>query len=392
MSARPVIGEHPLTGPLTLLFAFACGAIAANLYYTQPLLALLAHTFGRRESDVGLLVTLTQIGYATGLALIVPLGDRLDRRRLICGLMALSVLALMASALSANFLMLAVLSIAVGLASCTAQLLVPLAATMADDATRGKAVGTVMSGLLLGILLARTVSGLIADLAGWRAVFVFASALSLLLCALLAWKLPHDRHRGPLAYGALMRSVLQLFAEQPVLRQRSLYGAFGFAAFSLFWTALSFLLRAPPYSLSESAIGAFGLIGAAGALAANAAGRLADGGRAALATRVFAALILLSFVSLWIGVHSMTALIVGVIVLDIGVQGLQITNQSVIYALDPQARSRITTVYLTSYFIGGALGSTAAGLAFAAGGWPGVCIVGLIIGAILCGLTLRQRR
>jgi len=382
---------------MTLLFAAACGIVIANIYYSQPLLAVIAQTFGHSAASLGFLVTMTQLGYACGLLMIVPLGDVLDRRTLIITLLLCSVLALFAVAASPTFPLFAVASMLLGLSTCSAQLLVPFAASLADVKERGRVVGVVMSGLLLGILLARTVSGLIAQIAGWRAVYVIAALVVLLLTGLLARALPKDRRNIPVAYGALMRSLLTLVKENPSLRSRSLYGALAFACFSVFWTGLTFLLSQAPYSFSEGKIGAFGLAGAAGTLAAGYAGHMADRGHGKLATGLFSVAILVSFAFIFAGAHSLVALVVGVLLLDIGVQGLHISNQGVIYALAHDARSRITTVYLTSYFIGGALGSSVASVSYAAYGWSGVCLAGAmfacaLIALWLIGLSLSPRR
>lgn len=376
---------------MTLLFATACGIVIANIYYSQPLLAVIAQTFGRSAASLGFLVTMTQLGYACGLLTIVPLGDALNRRTLIITLLLCGVLALFAVAASPTFLLFAIASVLLGVSTCSAQLLVPFAASLADEKERGRVVGMVMSGLLLGILLARTVSGLIAQFAGWRALYVIAALVGLLLTGLLARALPKDERDIPLAYGSLMKSLLTLIRENPSLRLRSLCGALAFACFSVLWTGLTFLLSQPPYNFSESKIGAFGLAGAAGTLAASYAGRMADRGHGNLATGLFSASILVSFAFIFAGAHSLVALVVGILLLDIGVQGLHISNQGVIYALAHDARSRVTTVYLTSYFIGGALGSSMASISYARYGWSGVCLAGAATASLLIAVWLISR-
>lgn len=368
---------YVLTRKMTLLFALASGVIIGNIYYSQPLLAILADTFGYTPAHLGFLVTLTQVGYAAGLMLIVPLGDVLNRRTLIVSLLLLTVLALVAVALSPNFMLFAAASMTLGLVSCVAQLQVPFAASLANDQERGRVVGIVMSGLLLGILLARTVSGTIAHFAGWRVVYGVAAVLILLLTACLARALPQDeRPRQEWRYAQLLGSLVTLVRQHPTIALRSWYGALGYASFSVFWTGLTFLLSAAPYHYSEAQIGAFGLAGAAGALAAGSAGRMADRGQGKRASAVFSAAILLSFGFIYLGAYSLVSLLIGVLLLDIGVQGMHISNQSVIYALAPEARSRITTIYLTAYFVGGAAGSSAATVAYNQAGWLGVSLVG----------------
>lgn len=384
-----------MTALLTLVFAVTCGGIVANLYYAQPLLASIGAAFHVTTARTGMLVTMTQIGYACGLAFLVPLGDALDRRRLIISLCACTAVALLLVALSPSYKVLAFAFVFVGLTSCAVQVLVPFAASLASDDIRGRVVGTVMSGLILGILLARTASGLIAEAAGWRMVYVFAFFGMVLQIACLAKLLPHDAHERPhTPYAQLLRSTVQLAMEDRTLRERSVYGALGFAAFSLLWTGLTFVLSAPPYLFSESRIGLFGLAGAAGALAASGAGRLVDRGWAHAATGLFGAAIIVSYGLLWLGGHSLAALIGGVLLLDVGAQGLHITNQGVIYRGNSNARSRVTTVYLTSFFIGGASGATMASIGYAWGGWPAVSACGAGIGGliVLCWICFRQGR
>ncbi len=372
-----------LTSATITLFAVSVGLIVANLYYAQPLLPQIAATFGVSVGAAARLVTWTQLGYAAGLALIVPLGDSIDRRRLTLGLSALSVLGLLVVAAAPQFWMFALASVLLGLTSVAAQVLVPFAASLADPPSRGKVVGSVMSGLLLGILLARTVSGLIATWLGWRWVFVVAAAaLSVLLAAL--WRqLPRGAAQTRLAYGPLLASVARLVREEPALRRRSLYGLLGFAAFSVFWTSLAFLLSGAPYFYNSAAAGLFGLVGAVGALAASWAGRQADAGHGQRSTGVMALLITASFGLIFWGGTSLWALIAGVALMDLGVQGLHITNQSEIYRLRPEARSRLTTVYLTSYFAGGVLGSALSSVAYVQFGWAGVCGLGAVFGALI---------
>ncbi|WP_199406756.1 MFS transporter [Chromobacterium sp. ATCC 53434] len=369
---------------MALLFAVSCGAVIGNIYYAQPLLAVIAGGFGAPAASLGFIVTLTQLGYACGLLFLIPLGDALDRRKLIVALLGCSALALAAVAVSPSLAWFAAACAALGLCTCAAQLLVPFAASLAAERERGRVVGTVMSGLLLGILLARTFSGLVAQLGGWRLVYWLADAVVLLFTVILARELPGDERRGrPLRYGALLASLLTLARAHPALRRRSLYGALAFACFSLFWTGLTFLLSQPPYGYGEAQIGAFGLVGAAGTLAAGGAGRLADRGHGGRVTAGCCLGILLAFGLLWLGGTSLAALLAGVLLLDICVQALHISNQSVIYALAPEARSRVTTIYLVSYFLGGALGSGAASLAYAHAGWTGVCLAGAGQAALL---------
>ncbi|WP_189091152.1 MFS transporter [Deinococcus ruber] len=383
-----------MTPALTAVFAVSVGLIVANLYYAQPLLPEIAHTYGVDVGTAARLVTWTQAGYAAGLALIVPLGDMLDRRTLTLWLLLLSIGALIAVAVAPTFLPFALASVLLGLSSVGAQVLVPFAASLAPDATRGKTVGTVMSGLLMGILLARTVSGAVSGALGWRAVYLMAAGALALLGAVLWRQLPRvQRPAGGLTYSQLLASVLHLVRTEPLLRRRSLYGLLGFAAFSVFWTSLAFLLAGPPYFYHEAAAGLFGLVGAVGALAASWAGRRADAGHSRATTGLMALIIAASFGLIWAGATSLAALIVGVALMDLGVQGLHITNQSEIYRLSQEARSRLTTVYLTSYFLGGVLGSALGSVAYVRFGWAGVCVLGAGFGlAILAGWIVEGRK
>jgi len=371
-----------LTRSLILLFAAACGVAVANLYYAQPILNTVARSFGASAGTAGLIVTFSQIGYAAGLALLVPLGDLLTRRRLLPVLLAITAAGLVASAAAPAIGLLIGAALVVGAASVAAQLLVPMAASLADDEHRGRVVGTVMSGLLLGILLARTVSGAVAGLAGWRVVYVMAAALTLAMAAILWFVLPPEGERDRIRYGELLATTVRLFMTERVLRRRAGYGALGFAAFSVLWTTIAFLLAGAPYHYGDVTIGLFGLVGAAGALCANFAGRWVDRELHRLTTMAFALCIALSFLPLWYGRHNLALLIAGILVLDVGVQGLQVTNQSMIYRLAPQARSRVNSAYMVCYFAGGAAGSAVASAVYDASHWAGVCLLGAAIGAV----------
>lgn len=362
--------------------AVACGMAVANLYYAQPLLHTLAEKFGTSEGTTGLIITMTQLGYVLGLALIVPLGDLLERRRLITLVSAGTAVALAGAAISPGIGSFLLACLAIGLTAVVAQVLVPFAAALAADEKRGAVIGRVMAGLLLGILLARTVSGFIADAYGWRAVFWLATVIMIVQSAVLWRMLPQSQSETRLSYPALIRSVFLLFREEPLLRRRIVYGTCGFAAFSVFWTSIAFLLAQPPYGYSDSVIGLFGLIGAAGALSASFAGQIHDRGDTRPATGVLLALVVIAFVVMGVYSTHLTAIIVGVVLLDIGQQGSHILNQSVIYTLNNKARSRITTAYMTCFFSGGVIGSASAGYVFEFGGWSGVSWLGGTFGGI----------
>jgi predicted MFS family arabinose efflux permease len=377
-----------------LVFAVACGLCAANLYYAQPILDTLAKDLGTSSGTAGLIVTMSQIGYAAGLALLVPLGDLVSRRRMVPVVLIATTGGLIVSALAPDIGVLIALALIVGAGSVVAQLLVPMAASLADDDHRGRVVGSVMSGLLLGILLARTVSGVVAGIAGWRVVYVMAAVLTLVMAAVLSRVLPHEVERPRIGYGTLLATTAKLFFTERVLRRRALLGALGFAAFSVFWTTMAFQLAGPPYHYGDITIGLFGLVGAAGALCANVAGRWADRGWSRPTTLIFAICVAASFVILWWGGHNLLLLIVGILVLDVGVQGLQVTNQSIIYALAPTARSRVNSAYMVCYFVGGAVGSALGGSLYDSHRWAGVCVLGGAVGLIaaLVGLIDMVRR
>ena len=369
-----------LSRALVLLLAAATGASAANLYYAQPLLHTLGRVFSVSTATSGLIVTVAQIGYVLGLAFVVPLGDLLERRRLITVTMLLTAAAMVACGLAPSFGVFAAAMLVAGLSSVSAQVIVPMSSSLAREHERGTVVGTVMSGLLVGILLARTFSGIIAGAFGWRVVFFAAAGLMVVLAAVLRRALGRVPPTSDLGYGGVLRSVLGLIGSEPVLRQRMVLGALGFGCFSVLWTSLAFELSAAPFHYGNAVIGLFGLAGVAGAGAATVVGRLADRGHGALVATLTTGLMTLSFGILWVGRHSAIGLIAGIIVLDLGVQGIQIANQSAIYALHPDARSRLTTAYMVSYFAGGAILSAITASLYAADGWGGVCVLGAATG------------
>ena len=371
-----------LSPALILLMSVATGLAVASNYYAQPLLDTIARAFNLSASSAGFIVTAAQLGYAAGLLFLVPLGDMFERRMLIVSMTLLAAGGMLITASSQSLTMMIIATALTGLFSVVAQILVPLAATLASPEKRGKVVGTIMSGLLLGILLARTVAGLLASLGGWRTVYWVASVLMVVM-ALALWRgLPKVKQENHLNYPQLLASVFSLFTQDKLLRTRALLGCFTFANFSILWTSMAFLLAAPPFNYSEGVIGLFGLAGAAGALGARPAGGLADKGKSHLTTSAGLVLLLLSWAAIWYGHVSVLALIVGILVLDLTVQGVHITNQTVIYRVKPEARNRLTAGYMTSYFIGGAAGSLISASAWQHAGWSGVCAIGAIVATI----------
>jgi predicted MFS family arabinose efflux permease len=377
-----IAAAGPLPRRLVLLLAVACGAAVANLYYAQPLLHAISAGLRVSAGTTALLVTASQIGYAAGLVLIVPLGDLVNRRRLVSGLLVLTTAGLAGAAFAPSLAGLAIALAVVGTTSVVAQILVPLASSLAGEDERGRVVGMVMSGLLIGILLARTFSGLVAQFGGWRLVYGLAAAGSLALALALHRALPDVRPVAGPSYGRLLRSVGTLISEEPLLRRRMVYGALGMAGFTVVWTALALLLSRPPFSYGEAVIGLFGLAGLAGAMAAQVAGRAADTGGGRRATGAFLGAILLGWGFLALGRASALGLIAGLVVLDLGVQGQHILNQTLIYELRPEARSRLTTAYMSGNFFAGALASAATVSAWELGGWLAVCGFGATLALI----------
>ena len=371
-----------LSPALILLMSVATGLAVASNYYAQPLLDTIARAFDLSASSAGFIVTAAQLGYAAGLLFLVPLGDMFERRMLIVSMTLLAAGGMLITASSQSLTMMIIGTALTGLFSVVAQILVPLAATLASPEKRGKVVGTIMSGLLLGILLARTVAGLLASLGGWRTVYWVASVLMVIM-ALALWRgLPKVKQENHLNYPQLLAPVFSLFTRDKLLRTRAILGCLTFANFSILWTSMAFLLAAPPFNYSEGVIGLFGLAGAAGALGARPAGGLADKGKSHMTTSAGLVLLLLSWAAIWYGHVSVLALIVGILVLDLTVQGVHITNQTVIYRVKPDARNRLTAGYMTSYFIGGAAGSLISASAWQHAGWTGVCAIGAIVAAI----------
>ena len=346
----------------------------------QPLLPSLRRDLHLGGGSAGLIVTVAQLGYAAGLVFVLPLGDLLERRRLVVVLYVVTAASLAAFGFAHTPTLLLAIAAAIGVTSVVAQILVPMAASLAGDHERGRVVGTVMAGLLIGVLVARAAAGYLAQAAGWRSVYWTAAGLMVGCALTLRARLPRDRTPAGLSYPRLVGSTWRLVREEPVLRLRMAFGMFGFGTFSMLWTTIAFLLAGPTYHYATGTIGLFGLLGAAGAGAANVAGRLADAGHQRLTTGATAALLALGWLPLWLGAHSLALLVVGIVVLDLAVQGLHISNQSQIYRLRPQARARLTSAYMTAYFAGGTAGSSLSVLAYDTWGWTGVSIAGAAFG------------
>lgn len=367
-----------MSGFLTTIIAIACGAVVANLYYAQPLIALIGPAVGLTPDAASLIVTLTQLGYIAGLLLLVPLGDVLENRKLIATTLALAVIGLVLMAVGRSPSLFLLAALIVGLGSVTAQMLIAFTAHLAPDAIRGQVVGNVMSGLLTGILLSRPVASIIADVAGWRAVFGLAALASAALALLLATRLPHRQPAPGTNYRQLIGSLPVLFAGTPVLRRRSFYQAMLFADFTLFWTTAPLELARLGYT--QRGIALFALAGAAGALAAPLAGRIADRGWGRPVTGACLAMAALSFLMARLdGRFAVAALVAAAILLDFAAQSCVVIGQRAIYTLPAHARSRLTGLFIALFFLGGAFGSAIASPAIQMGGWPLVTWIGFAL-------------
>jgi predicted MFS family arabinose efflux permease len=359
--------------------AVASAITAANLYYNQPLLGDIGRTLGASGGALGLVPTLTQVGYAIGMLFLVPLGDSLERRKVILVLCALVAVALVAAGLAPGLNVLVAASFAIGLTTVIPQLLIPFAAQLAAPSERGRVVGTVMSGLLIGILLSRTAAGFVGTHLGWRTMFWVAAVLMVVLGVVLRFTLPSRPPLAAMPYPELMKSLIHLARTEPVLRLHALLGALTFGAFGAFWATLALYLQSLPGHYGAQVAGLFGVVGVAGALVAPLVGRYADrrGDRRINALAI--AVLFASFGVLWLWGHSLWGIGVGVVLLDLGAQANQIANQAKVYSLRPEARSRLNTLYMVTYFAGGAAGAWAGMTAWTRAGWPGVCAVGAVL-------------
>ncbi|MFG1807553.1 MFS transporter [Streptomyces sp. NPDC049040] len=379
MTATRLHNDGGMSRGLLLLMSVATGLAVAGNYFTQPLLDLIGRELGLGPSLAALTVTAAQGGYALGLILLVPLGDLVERRRLAVSLYAATAVFLLMSATAANGKVLLVSTALTALTSVGAQVVVPFAVTLAPPDERGRVIGTVMTGLLFGALLARTASGLLSELGGWRTAYWVNAVLMALMAVLLRLFLPRlGGEGGHLSYPGLLRSTVASFRYEPLLRSRAGIAALSMASFNVLWTALTFLLVQSPYRWSASAIGMFGLVGAAGALTASVAGRLADRGHVQIVTGAGTVLLLASWAAIAAGARSLVWLLVGVIVLDLAHKAVLNSNQNIIFALRPEARNRINSAFSTAFFLGGAVGSALTSVVWVHSGWTGVCVLGAI--------------
>jgi len=376
-----------LSTPVLLLMSVACGLCAGGNYFNQPLLHSIAASFQISEATAALTVTVAQVAYAFGLLLLVPLGDKLERLSLVVVLMLLAATGQFISGFTNEIGLLFAGIIMAGLFSVAAQILVPMAATLSDPSRSGRAIGIVMSGLLIGILAARSVAGLLSGLGGWHTVYRVAGVTMLVIALALWLVLPSSRNPVRASYLQILGSMATLIRDMPRLRSRSLIGALAFASVSALFSTMALLLSGPSHGLNDAQIGLVGLIGVAGALMANVAGRLSDRGWDRQTSMVCVVLLLLSWGGLYLGASSMLWFLAGMLLIDLALQGLHISNQQIVYQLAPEARARINAVYMTSYFIGAALGSAAGSLAWNYGGWGMICLTGAVL-AVLTACVL----
>jgi predicted MFS family arabinose efflux permease len=384
--------SRALPAPLVALMATACALSVANVYYAQPLLDEMARDFGVSSGATGIVITFCQIGYALGLFLLVPLGDLVDRRRLAVIQTVASAAALAVVGVAPNAIVFLVAMFMVGMLAVVIQVLVALAAALAEPSEAGRSVGIVTSGVVVGILMARTIAGALADLGGWRAVYLSSSVGMLLVASLLSWGLPRDKKQSPTGYVALLRSTLTLLFQEPILRERAVFSLLIFAILNVLWAPLALSLTAPPFALSHSAVGLFGLVGVAGALGARGAGEWADRGHGHRTTGIALALLFCAWLPIFLMHVSLWFLILGVLVLDFAIQAVHVTNQTLIFNARPDARSRLVAVYMMFYSAGSAGGALAATNMFAWAGWTGVCSLGAGLSLIALILWLMSHR
>jgi predicted MFS family arabinose efflux permease len=383
--------EKEVSKKLIFLLALSCGAIAANIYYAQPLVGLIGPAIGMNHETYSLVVTLTQVGYGLGLIFLVPLGDIIESRRLIFSTLFMTVIALVCAYFASNVMVFLCTSLVIGLSSVVVQMLVPLAAHMAPEKKRGQVVGNVMSGLLMGIFLARPVASIIAYYTNWRGVFAFSAGLVLIISTLLFFALPKRQPSAVSSYGALLHSMLHLLLKTPILQRRAAYHAALFGAFSLFWTAVPLILASNLFGLTQKGIALFAFTAALGVVVAPIAGRLADRGWTFLATGLSIGFVGIAFilVCIW-GGSSIAALVIAALLLDMGVACNLVLGQRAIFSLGNEVKSRLNGLYMAMFFSGGAIGSAIAGWAYATDGWKLVGWSGLAFPVIAYLLFLTE--
>jgi predicted MFS family arabinose efflux permease len=369
-----------------LLMAACTGLIVANIYYCQPLVVLISKEFNVREERAGVITFLTQLGYAIGLLFFVPLGDKIEKRKQILFISFCAMLALVLAALAPSLFLLEAASLLIGFTSIVPQLILPLSASLAAPEKRGKVIGSIMSGLLVGILLSRTLSGFVGAWLGWRGMFWIAAGIMASLLVLMRLAFPQSKPHFAGTYGSLMKSLLTLTRQQPLLREASAINALAFAAFGMFWTTMVLHLSGAPFHYKSDTIGLFGLAAAAGALAAPLVGGAADKRNPRVAVGYGIIMVMAGYILFYLFPNVLTGLIAGIVVMDLGLQGIHVSNQSRIYALLPDARNRLNTVFMTISFIGTSLGSALGLYMWGQGGWSSVGLAG--VGLMLVALAI----
>lgn len=366
-----------LSRTLIIVMSIASGVAVANIYYLQPLLGSMAQFFHITQAHAGFIATLIQIGYAGGLLFILPMADILEKRKLICIMLLLSATFLFLFYLSSNVIIASFTAFGIGFTSIVPQLLIPLGAQMSKPEERGKVIGSIMSGLLIGILLSRVLSGMIGNYLGWKSIYLIAMFCMLILAVILRIMLPKCYSSSKITYITSMKSLKSLIVKYYTLRESAIIGAMAFCAFSAFWTALTFLLQGSHYKMGSDIAGLFGLVGVIGALFSPLAGKLSDTKGFRYTVKLTIIIVMISYIVFLIFGFRLCGLIIGVILLDLGVQCCNVSNQANIHRLSEEARNRITAIYMVSFFLGGALGSYLGALIFQHFNWFGVCILGL---------------
>ena len=373
--------DKDISSGLIILLATSCGIIVANLYYAQPLIGVISNVIGLSNSSAGLIVTLTQIGYVVGLLFLVPLGDIVENKKLILILLFLSAFALISMVFVKSATLLLIASFFIGLGSVAAQVLVPLVSYLSSENARGRVVGNVMSGLLLGIMLARPISSLVSDMWGWSAIFALSATVIIVLAFVLSKVLPTRKPQAKTNYIALLNSMWQLLRTTPILRRRAIYHSCVFGAFSLFWTTVPLLLSSPAFHFSQTAIALYALVGITGAIAAPIGGRLADLGWTRPATGIALTVVIISLLLPLIIQSSspigIAVLVIAAILLDMGVSANLVLSQRLIFSLSPEIRSRLNGLFMAIFFLGGAVGSFIGGWAYALGEWNLALCIGI---------------
>ncbi|PRP66651.1 MFS transporter [Nonlabens agnitus] len=382
-----VTAEPKLSNTVLYLMSISAGLVVANIYYNQPLLNLISQNLGVSQASASNVALATQLGYAAGLLIIIPLGDKFSNKLILKYDFLILVISLLVTAVASNIYILIASSFVIGFASVIPQLFVPMAARLSEEAHRGRAIGIVMSGLLIGILASRTISGVVGEYFGWRAIFYIAAGLMVLLFILLHFKLPKLNPTYEGSYLSLFRSIAHYFKTEPTVRVAALRGGLGFAAISVFWTTLVFLLE-DSFGYGSDVAGYFGLIGVVGAMGATVTGKLNDTMNKYYIILSASIILLISWILFYFSGNSILGLIIGVVLIDLGMQALHITNQNIIFSKNKDARNRINTIYMVGFFVGGALGTLCASIAWDNYGWPGVSVLGIVLCAAILGTQL----